>query len=65
MNTYGGVENLKNGKRIEPAPAPRFSRTPGSINRDLSGSNAETSKLLFDWGLNEQEIRELLKSGIR
>ena len=52
---------LKNGKRIEPAPAPRFSRTPGSINRDLSGSNAETSKLLFDWGLNEQEIRELLK----
>ena len=52
---------LKNGKRIEPAPAPRFSRTPGSINRDLSGSNAETSKLLFDWGLNEQEISELLK----
>ena len=52
---------LKNGKRIEPAPAPRFSRTPGSINRDLSGSNAETSKLLFDWGLNEQEVRKLLK----
>ena len=52
---------LKNGKRIEPAPAPRFSRTPGSIKRDLSGSNAETSKLLFDWGLNEQEISELLK----
>ena len=52
---------LKNGKRIEPAPAPRFSRTPGSINRDLSGSNAETSKSLLDWGLNDREVEELLK----
>jgi alpha-methylacyl-CoA racemase len=52
---------LKNGKRVEPAPAPRFSRTPASINKDLPSAIADTSKLLFDWGLNEQEIRELLK----
>jgi len=52
---------LKNGERVEPAPAPRFSRTPGSVKRNLSGSNGKISKSLLDWGLNEQEVEELLE----
>jgi len=52
---------IKNNKRVEPAPAPRFSRTPGSINQDISGSETKTRKTLLGWGLNKKEIEGLLK----
>ena len=50
---------LKNGSRVEPAPAPRFSRTPGQIT---DNQKIDTSlEFLRQWGLNSREINFLLK----
>ncbi len=50
---------LKNGSRVEPAPAPRFSRTPGQITDD---QKIDTSlEFLRQWGLNSREISFLLQ----
>ena len=38
---------------MQPAPAPRFSRTPGEIRADGDGSADE---VLRAWGLSEQEL---------
>ena len=48
---------LKSGKRIEPAPAPRFSRTPGKIKETKTISNTKTAKDLSSWGLSEADIK--------
>jgi alpha-methylacyl-CoA racemase len=39
--------------RIQPAPAPRFSRTPGAISRPASEPGADTDQVLADWGITE------------
>ncbi len=50
---------LKNGSRVEPAPAPRFSRTPGRINNN---QKIDTPlEFLRQWGLNSREISFLLQ----
>jgi len=50
---------LKSKNRIEPAPAPRFSRTPGQTsNNDNRDASLE---FLSQWGLNGREINFLLK----
>ena len=50
---------LKSENRIEPAPAPRFSRTPGQISKN---DNRDASlEHLSQWGLNSREINFLLK----
>ena len=50
---------LKNGSRVEPAPAPRFSRTPGQIT---DNQKRDTSlEFLRQWGLNGREISFLLE----
>ena len=50
---------LKNGSRVEPAPAPRFSRTPGQIT---DNQKRDTSlEFLRQWGLNGREIGSLLE----
>jgi alpha-methylacyl-CoA racemase len=45
--------------RIQPAPAPRFSRTPGAISRAPSEPRADTDEVLADWGITELDrLRE-------
>jgi alpha-methylacyl-CoA racemase len=44
---------------IQPAPAPRFSRTPGAVSSRSPRLGEHTGAALTDWGLSEQEIAAL------
>jgi alpha-methylacyl-CoA racemase len=48
---------------LQPAPAPRFSRTDGTIQRRPPRPGEHTDTALVDWGLNESEIAELKAKG--
>ncbi len=48
---------------MQPAPAPRFSRTPGSIQRPPAWPGQHTDELLADWGFGADEISSLRASG--
>ena len=48
---------------MQPAPAPRFSRTPGSIQRPPAWPGQHTDELLADWGFAADEISSLRASG--
>jgi alpha-methylacyl-CoA racemase len=39
--------------RVQPAPAPRFSRTPAAISRPASHPGADTDAALADWGIGD------------
>jgi alpha-methylacyl-CoA racemase len=45
------------------APAPRFSRTPGSIARPPAHAGQHTDEVLADWGLSAAEIAALREAG--
>lgn len=47
----------------QPAPAPRFSRTPTEIRRPPSHPGADTDQGLTAWGIEEPEIARLRQSG--
>ncbi|HLG92863.1 MAG TPA: CaiB/BaiF CoA-transferase family protein [Acidimicrobiales bacterium] len=47
----------------QPAPAPRFSRTPGAVARPPSQPGADTEEALLAWGFSGQEISELRAAG--
>ena len=49
---------------VQPAPAPRFSRTPGAIQRPPSAPGADTETALRDWGFSVEEVQRLLASGV-
>ena len=51
------------GGVVQPAPSPRFSRTPGEISRPASAPGADTDEALADWGLAEAEIAKLRAAG--
>jgi len=51
------------GGVVQPAPSPRFSRTPGEISRPPSAPGADTDEALTDWGLAEDEIAKLRAAG--
>jgi alpha-methylacyl-CoA racemase len=44
---------------VQPAPAPRFSRTPGSIQRPGPKAGQHTDEALADWGFAADEITKL------
>jgi alpha-methylacyl-CoA racemase len=44
---------------VQPAPAPRFSRTPGAIGRPPPHAGQHTDEALADWGFTAAEIAEL------
>ena len=46
----------------QPAPAPRFSRTPGKIQSSAAMAGEHTEQILRDWGYTEKEIAELKAS---
>ena len=49
---------------VQPAPAPRFSRTPGSIQRPPAHPGQHTDEVLADWlGATEDEVATLRASG--
>ena len=47
----------------QPAPAPRFSRTPGSIRRPPPHPGQHTDEVLTEYGFGESELEELRASG--
>ena len=49
---------------IEPAPAPRFSRTPAEISGPAVDPRADTRGALAAWGLSEGRIGELAAAGV-
>ena len=51
------------GGDVQPAPSPRFSRTPGEISRPPSSPGADTDEALADWGLSDAEIAKLRSAG--
>jgi alpha-methylacyl-CoA racemase len=47
----------------QPGPAPRFSRTPGRIERPPSDAGEHTDRALAGWGFAGDEIAKLRESG--
>ena len=47
----------------QPAPAPRFSRTPSAVQRPPSAHGADTEQGLGDWGFSGPEIAALRDAG--
>lgn len=48
----------------QPAPAPRFSRTPGAIARPPSVAGTHSAQALSAWGVDEQAVRRLVADGV-
>ncbi len=44
---------------MQPAPAPRFSRTPSAIQKGPSAPGADTAAVLADWGVSADELAAL------
>ena len=57
-NTYIEVDGV-----TQPAPAPRFSRTPSQVLNSGSGLGADTHSVLADMGFAEQELDALRQGG--
>lgn len=49
---------------VQPAPAPRFSRTPGKIQSPPPVPGENTLAVLAQWGMNEHEIQQLEKEHV-
>ncbi|MDD5175637.1 MAG: CaiB/BaiF CoA-transferase family protein [Sterolibacterium sp.] len=43
----------------QPAPAPRFSRTPGEVSRPPAEAGEHSAAVLADWGMTSDEIEAL------
>ncbi|MFJ4192541.1 CaiB/BaiF CoA transferase family protein [Pseudomonas sp. NPDC089534] len=51
------------GGVVQPAPAPRFSRTPGAIQNPPPRPGQDTEAALADWGFSPQEQQRLRAAG--
>ncbi|WP_028206088.1 CaiB/BaiF CoA transferase family protein [Paraburkholderia nodosa] len=49
---------------VQPAPAPRFSRTPGAIQRSPARPGEHTEEALRDWGFSAAELEALRESQV-
>ncbi len=49
--------------QMQPAPAPRFSRTAAELNLPPAHAGEHTAAVLADWGFDQIRIDELLASG--
>lgn len=47
----------------QPAPAPRFDRTPGAVERPPVPPGADTDAVLADWGVTPNEVADLRRAG--
>jgi alpha-methylacyl-CoA racemase len=50
-------------ERPQPAPAPRFSRTPGAVGTPPSTAGSGTREGLAAWGVSKERIDDLLATG--
>jgi alpha-methylacyl-CoA racemase len=57
-NTYIELDGV-----TQPAPAPRFSRTPSTVAHGAHGAGEDTDQVLIAMGFGEQEIESLRKTG--
>lgn len=48
---------------MQPAPAPRFSRTPAQVQRAPAAAGEHTEESLLDWGFSKEEIDTLRGTG--
>ena len=48
---------------VQPGPAPRFSRTPGAVQGPPAAPGQHTDEALSAWGLSDDRIADLRKSG--
>ena len=48
---------------VQPAPAPRFSRTPGAVQRPPAARGAHNAEALADWGFSADDIAALQACG--
>jgi alpha-methylacyl-CoA racemase len=48
---------------VQPAPAPRFSRTPAEVRGTPRGPGQDTVSTLTAWGFGDDEVEALLASG--
>jgi alpha-methylacyl-CoA racemase len=48
---------------VQPAPAPRFSRTPSAQPTPPQGVGEQTRAALADWGIAEKRIEALFACG--
>jgi alpha-methylacyl-CoA racemase len=51
------------GGTVQPAPAPRFSRTAAEVTQLPAHAGEHTRQVLADWGVNAERIGQLLESG--
>ena len=58
-STFVEVDGVK-----QPAPAPRFSRTPSKIQKGASAAGADTDAVLADWGFDEAKIAGWKQDGV-
>ena len=49
---------------LQPAPAPRFSRSKAEFGMPPRPLGADTDAVLGDWGFSGEEIGELRKAGV-
>jgi alpha-methylacyl-CoA racemase len=54
---------VDDGRYWQPAPAPRFSRTPGEIRHCAAKVGGQSREILTAFAFSEQEIEELLGGG--
>lgn len=57
--TFVDIEGIS-----QPNPAPRFSRTPGSIKGAAPDYGQNTREGLVEWGFQEKEVRELIEHNV-
>ena len=48
----------------QPAPAPRFDRTPSAVQRAPVAAGTDTDTALIDWGVTPERIAALKQAGI-
>lgn len=49
---------------LQPAPSPRFSRTPGAIGEPPRWPGADTAQVLSELGCDDREAAELIAAGV-
>ena len=57
--TFTTVEGVE-----QPAPAPRFSRTPGAIANPPRAAGADTDAAFDDWGIQRDDVAALRAAGV-
>ncbi len=48
---------------VQPAPAPRFSKTPGAVQRPPAHAGQHTDEVLLEWGLDADRVAKLREAG--